>query len=155
MEPLLTPMVGDHRSPKFWHDMIAQSDWRKVIGRFLQHAEYDDTPFPLTSAPGAMFPWRCSRMHPQALDFNDRLSFSPRFLCLFVCLFVCSFICSFVHLFICSFVHLYICLRSRVRYWSHSLCSHPGPSCAVIPPHTSHSRLCSRLLLPASTFFRS
>ena len=54
-EPLLTPMVVDHKAPEFWHDTIAQSDWREVIDRFLQHAEYDDTLFPPTPAPGATF----------------------------------------------------------------------------------------------------
>ena len=54
-EPLLTPMVVDHKAPEFWHDTIAQSDWREVIDRFLQHAEYDDTLFPPTPGPGATF----------------------------------------------------------------------------------------------------
>ncbi|PIL32383.1 hypothetical protein GSI_05629 [Ganoderma sinense ZZ0214-1] len=55
-EPLLTPMVVDHRAPEFWHDAVAQSDWREVVDRFLQHAEYDDSLFPPTPAPGATFP---------------------------------------------------------------------------------------------------
>ncbi|KAI1792150.1 hypothetical protein LXA43DRAFT_362813 [Ganoderma leucocontextum] len=56
MEPLLTPMVVDHKSPEFWHDAVAQSDWREMIDRFLQHAEYDDSLFPPTPGPGATFP---------------------------------------------------------------------------------------------------
>ncbi len=55
-EPLLTPMVVDHKAPEFWHDTIAHSDWREMIDRFLQHAEYDNTLFPPTPGPGATFP---------------------------------------------------------------------------------------------------
>ena len=53
LEPLMTPMVVDHKSDEFW-DEGGQSDWREVIDNFLQYADGDveESPFPPTPGPG-------------------------------------------------------------------------------------------------------
>ncbi|TFK82188.1 hypothetical protein K466DRAFT_500745 [Polyporus arcularius HHB13444] len=40
LEPLMTPMVVDHKSHEHW-DEGGQSDWREIIDQFLQHADGD------------------------------------------------------------------------------------------------------------------